>query len=269
MVPIFVSQSRRDTLLAPWFDSVCARESVEAIRFHFEFVSEQPIQVLQQKLWDSSALFLLLSDELTKVHTGNWVCAEAGIARGLRKPIWLLEKSDRPVRFPVPFVDYYVRVVTTTPAQEEESFRLVRGFVRCYAGRVGAPPPRGARLRCPNNECQAIFEIFQNHYYFDRCPVCCTPCHWNRAVVNCSYCHGLKTIGHNYGCPYCDSQGAFSVDMDSSPCCSCQGERMLPPVVEGATETPCPDCKGTGFSEWMPVSVDTVRRIAAFPSFLT
>ena len=160
MPTIFVSHSRRDQDLAPWFDRVFARDRVDAVQFEFECEAqeENPIGNLRQRLESSVALFVLLSPEIMSSgtpHTGNWVSAEVGLARGLNKPIWVFERLSNPVNFPLPFVDHYVRLPIDMPLGDMRAFEFVRAVIKDYGALYppGEPWEGTGRLGCSNTGC--------------------------------------------------------------------------------------------------------------------
>ena len=262
MATIFISHSRRDNDLAPWFDRVFARENVEALQFEFEFeaLRENPTDNLTQLLRASSALFVLNTPEIARtgtLHTGNWISAEVGMARALGKPIWVFERVSNHAEFPVPYVDHYVRLSTNN--DDMSFFQLVRTIIQQYSG--SRPPPKlwsgASHLFCSKNpSCQTFFQIHQSNRDFDRCPACCTRDAWDMATLICPACGGKGG-----GCNYCLDRGSFFVDMSSDPCSGCDGQGVVyldtistrtPRRVTRATprQAPCQWCKGTRYQRW-------------------
>jgi len=263
MSSIFIAHSRRDKILAPWFDRVFAREPrVGAVQFEFELVAVNPIQELYSRLQSSVALFVLLSPEvMITLQTSNWIAAETGLARGLGKPIWAFEPLSSPVKFPVPFVDHYVRLPIEhidSPWDDRGAFGLVRGIIQDYIH--GDPQEKlrrsAGRLKCPNVECQTVFQIYQNNHEIDRCPACCNSYPWPTAMMLCRECGGSGSGILGLGkCGNCGGQGCFHVDMGSDPCSTCQGQRVVSSQsrrkggVRRVTEPmTCQACRGTGYT---------------------
>ena len=262
MSRVFVSHSRRDRDLAPWFDRVFAREKVEAVQFEFEFRSqrENPTENLRQLLQSSVALFVLLSPEITAtstLHTGNWISAEVGMAKGLNKPVWVFERQSMPVSFPVPYVDHFVQLPFGN--SEEAIFDFVRGVVIAYGASPlpNEPWEQSGLIQCSNPSCQTTFQIHQNNNDISRCPVCCTSSHWDKAVVSCMNCKGKGKLSSRSVCTNCQGSGYFAVDMGSDPCPNCNGQGVMPSNAmhnNRRTNTPAPmicgACHGTGCQSW-------------------
>jgi hypothetical protein len=258
MSRVFVSHSSRDKDLAPWFDTIFAREKVEAVRFEFEYEARQkdPIAELILRVQTSVAMFVLLSPETTSggtMHTGNWMCAEVGMARGLGKPVWVFERLSKPIDFPVPFVDHFVRLPDNGP-EDIEYFQFLRSVISGY----GTPEPpvepwlRAGRLQCSRQDCQATFQIHQSNHDFGRCPVCCTRGKWDMAGMTCPECNGtgsvFATLRRASPCGNCQGNGGFLVNMGAKPCQACDGKGFL--SQGGTTGAVCVTCKGTGSSLW-------------------
>jgi len=263
---IFVSHSRRDTDLALWFDIVFGRERVDAVRFQFEFEAqkEDPLDKLTLYVQSSVVLFVLLTREVigrSTLHTSNWISAEVGLARAFGRPIWVFERLDTPINFPVPFVDHYVRLPGRLPLEAPESepevFEFVRGIVKDYLKGPGPKEPwEGAGLlRCPNRECQTVFQIHQNNHEIDRCPACCTPGQWDMAIMLCPNCKGrgsgFTLVPPWSPCSYCEGSGSLRVDMGSKACRDCDGQGMTIVKIDRQTvHTICESCRGTGHERW-------------------
>jgi hypothetical protein len=267
MASIFLSHSARDSHLAPCFDTLFARENIEAVRFEFEFDAqrEDPIANLRTKLQDSLALFVLLTPWITATgtfHTGNWVCAEVGMARGLNIPIWVFDSLRQPTNFPVPFVDHYVLIdLSGDLAADSYAIQSLRPFVREYSGRYRPAEPwmDAGYLGCFNEHCQTVFQIHQSNHEIDRCPACCTPGPWRMANKTCINCAGRGVtsalLRSPSDCPVCNGSGALLVNMGSEFCDRCEGQGIVSPAVEHvgsvtARQIICVVCRGTGYQGW-------------------
>jgi hypothetical protein len=263
---IFLSHSRLDTDLAPWFDTVLASEKVEGVRFGFDFEAQEgnPIEELQRRLESCAAFFVLLSPPVVgrTLHTSNWVSAEVGLAHGLGKPIWVFDRTERPIQFPVPFASHYYRLSLGPSQSSNADSEFVRAVVRAYGSTTPPEEPwEGAGfLRCPQAQCQAVFQIHQSNREIDRCPVCCTATRWDTALVPCASCKGKGTATSLFpyppfsACQNCGGSGWFLVDMGSGSCPGCEGQGrvLIMPAAFNPFST-CKRCRGTRYQRWQPM----------------
>jgi len=253
---IFVSHSRQDNLLRPWFDTIFAGEpNVGAVRFEFEEKTDYPILLIRFLIQNSDALFILLSREIASSgtqHTGNWMCAEVGMAGGLNKPVWLFEAMEEPIPFPIPFIDHYVRLPFADPAKGDRMFSGVRNIVKSYGNQEQANLKHqlwldAGHISCSRSDCRARFQIYQSNQDFERCPVCCTSLLWPVATRVCMGCQGQGNLGlldAPLDCKNCLGSGSFSVDMGSERCAKCDGQGVTP------ESTICSECRGNRFEQW-------------------
>ena len=256
MAQIFVSHSRRDNELRPWFDTIFAGEpNVGAVRFEFEEKTDYPIEYIRFLIKNSDALFILLSGEIVSsgtLHTGNWMCGEVGMAGGLNKPVWLFETMEKPIPFPIPFIDHYMRLPFEDPAHTDAMFSAVRNIVKSYANKEEASLRHelwldAGHISCNRPDCRARFQIYQSNQHFERCPVCCTSRRWPFATRICLNCRGQGRLGllaGNPDCKYCLGSGSFNVDMGSERCAPCGGQGVTP------ESTICSECRGNRFEQW-------------------
>ena len=268
MASVFVSHTKDDKDLLVWFDQAFAREQVNAIRFELEFEAQKqdPIHELHSRLKNSNALFVLLSPRLlsrSTLHTSNWVSAETGMARALGKPIWVFERWDSPIGFPVPFVNHFVRLPPGEPSEQPLYFQLVRDIIKSYS--ISAPREpwsRAGLLRCSNLSCQTSFQIHQNNFDIGRCPACCSESHWEMAARICVECNGKGKSGpllFQTSCKSCDGIGYLQADMSSSVCANCKGAgtrvrraNRSTPHSANTIRVVCETCQGTGYERWAP-----------------
>lgn len=182
MGQVFVSHSAKDDDGKDFLQKLFASPSHSHKAYFYSWEGPRPahVETLRKRIADSSSLFVLLSPQIEKEHTLAWVACEVGIAVGLQKPVWVLEKligvsgpllfSGNAVDVPIPGATGYIeRPSVLKDLHTEPYYSLVAS-----AG-VGVPVgPDGLPLRrmdCPHDSCRA-----QYYYYFEgstlMCPVC-------------------------------------------------------------------------------------------------
>ncbi len=173
---IFVSHSSRDSNGIDFLRSLCTATGVKAHFYSWDGVNPPHGRTIRERIEESDSLFVLLSPELEDNDASiAWVGFEVGVAVGLARPVWVLERqmdSNHPpiVKIPVPgLTGYLERPGSLKQAQTEPFFSLVS-----EAG-LGVPKrPEGGpirRMMCPRDECQAEYYAFfvgGNLY----CPIC-------------------------------------------------------------------------------------------------
>jgi hypothetical protein len=155
MPKIFISHSRRDTKIRQHFDSFFASSTIQAIRVEFEDYAITPCEFIRRSVEGSKSLFLLLGTNVTcSLYTTNWISYEIGLATALHKDVWVFERYDANISFPVPTVDHYVQY----SLKSHKDLALLRDIVAAYASEYGTSQlPPGMEVTCPSNTCRATF----------------------------------------------------------------------------------------------------------------
>ncbi len=177
---IFISHSGKD------------REIVNAIIKSFEGTGVRPLlmedvqdevlrdgeanwQWIRKQIWNSEALFVILSKGLTaREHTQNWVAFEIGVAAGCEppKPVFVIIGEN--VVFPVPYLNHYFPYsVTNKPPGFRESSEIlwkgnVDGLMKTY---IQDPylAPKTKQINC--RQCRTDFYMHGADSDF-KCPCC-------------------------------------------------------------------------------------------------
>lgn len=155
MPKVFVSHSRRDSKLRQYLDSSFASSNVQAIRVEFEDYEITPCEFIRRSVEASESVFLLLGANVThSIYTTNWIAYEIGLAAALHKDVWVFERYDSVVPFPVPMVDHYVQYAL----RNHRDLSLLRQIIAAYASDYGTGElPSGAEVTCPSSTCHATF----------------------------------------------------------------------------------------------------------------
>jgi hypothetical protein len=173
---IFVSHSSRDTNGIEFVRSLCTATGVRAHFYSWDGTAPPHGTTIKERIGQSDSLLVLLSPQLEDSHASiAWVGFEVGVAIGLGRPVWVLERqigSGHPgiVRVPVPgLTGYLERPGSLDTAQTEPYYSLVA------QGGKGTPVhPKGGTIRrmtCPRDDCQS--EYYEYHVGpLVVCPIC-------------------------------------------------------------------------------------------------
>jgi hypothetical protein len=173
---IFVSHSSRDSNGIEFLRSLCTSTGVKGHFYSWDGTSPPHGATIRERIDESQALVVLLSPELEKSHASiAWVGFEVGVAIGLERPVWVLERLIGPgradiVEVPVPGLTGYIeRPGALEKAQTEPYYSLVA------QGGLGVPKrPDGNPIRkmtCPRDDCQSeYYAFFVGGNLF--CPIC-------------------------------------------------------------------------------------------------
>ena len=169
---IFVSHSRRDTKILEFFDKAFARTGVISKCMEFEDMQPPQWNEINKQVRDSVATFLLLGPSVKNSdHTQNWIAFEVGLSCAYDTRVWVFEKLDSKINFPIPYVTDYMPYVLG----EYISFDYIREILEGYRDEHSQKAndrkriPSGLETICPN--CGAVFYKHQiiGAYH---CPVC-------------------------------------------------------------------------------------------------
>jgi hypothetical protein len=103
-------------------------------------------------------------------YTRNWIAFEVGLAAAHdSKNIWVFEPSNENVQFPIPYLHHYVLY----DLDDNASRRYIESIVKEYEKRrrFRSFPQGEMDVKCPNDDCQAIFRLHTKVDEFN-CPTC-------------------------------------------------------------------------------------------------
>jgi hypothetical protein len=98
-------------------------------------------------------------------YTHSWIGFEVGVAADAGKPIMVFEDYQDNIKFPIPYLDHYVRY-----NQTEEHSRYI-GKILSYnmpLQRFRSPD----RIRCPYSNCNAEYSYWSRRTKMMPCPAC-------------------------------------------------------------------------------------------------
>jgi hypothetical protein len=176
---VFVSHSSKDDDGKDFLQRLFGSVSHKAFFYSWEGPRPPHAETLRKRIEDSISVFVLLSPPLEETYTLAWVAYEVGIAVGLGKPVWVLERFigsrgplglEAAIDVPVPGLTGYIeRPDTLKELHTEPYYSLVA------SGGVGIPtsPDRNPlpRIICPRDSCQAEYYFYSEGPIL-LCPVC-------------------------------------------------------------------------------------------------
>jgi len=174
-----MSHTKLDTGFCDRFDVVASRVGVKVFRSEFETLQEPSWKTIRDEIRKSSALFLLVGNELVKAQTAsetdlgerekwkytqNWIAYEIGIACQLEIDVWVVCDTVN-INFPVPYVNNYE--LWGIQPMTKRSLKFFKGAFTEYCN--GNPYPVGCMFEdrkggtydrsftCPH--CGAVFNL--------------------------------------------------------------------------------------------------------------
>jgi hypothetical protein len=183
---IFVSHSQKDKDTVTYFDRVFARTGVKSVCMEFEKMRSPQWQSISDAVGDSDAIFLLLGTNVKgNIHTQNWIAFEVGLSCAFRKDVWVFEREDSDIDFPIPYLTDFMMY----NPQESETFDYVRSVIDAYGkeiegvkrGRFAIKPlftdlrakrnvPKGIPIKC--SHCQSEYNLHAIVALSFHCPSC-------------------------------------------------------------------------------------------------
>ncbi|KKM20182.1 hypothetical protein LCGC14_1648040 [marine sediment metagenome] len=93
---IFISHSRKDKEIVNFFGTILGSTRVKGVFKEIEgFKSEEEFQEIQKDIQNSSAIFILLGENVQNLyHTRDWVVWESAIASTSGTEIWIFEPLE-------------------------------------------------------------------------------------------------------------------------------------------------------------------------------
>lgn len=189
MVLVFISHSKDDTNIRNFFGNII--NSIEGFNskfMEFETIKGYPALFIEKIIGneDVKAVFVLLGSNITKSpYTQNWVAFEVGMAKALKKDIWVFEEFNTDIKFPIPYLDFYMMYTI----DNKDHFDFIRSLVKQYKDEeslIGILFRLRVKDRfkfafkkviCPNPRCNAFYYLLNTIREF-KCPVCREPIHF-------------------------------------------------------------------------------------------
>lgn len=180
MGSVFVSHSKYDVDIVNYFAKVFARLKLQASFMELEdlagkYQGARISEIIRSKfVEDTKAVIVLLGKNLerpptpTPQYTHNWVNFEVGVASGSNKPVWVFEKFDEFIDFPIPYVTDYCQYTL----EDTEQLRAIGNILETmYQNNTIVNPPRIVKCHL----CNATYRQWNSSQPLIRCPVCRQP----------------------------------------------------------------------------------------------
>ena len=162
---IFVSHSRYDNKLLPWFGKIFEVAHVAMIKMEVENPLDPPEAIIEG-IRGSEAVFVLLSEHVIKSpHTTSWVIAESTIGRMLEKPVLVFIESSTSIKLPIPYLDFYTQIRLT-----DDNFDAVRRLVELSY--YVAAFEQLELITCRHPDCRSSFRTLNPLDTLETCPTC-------------------------------------------------------------------------------------------------
>lgn len=177
VIQVFESHTKLDESTCNRFDVAAAREGIKVFRSEYESIKSPAWQTIQEEIKKSSALFLLVGQELVKSQasmsadwkfTQNWIAYEVGVACASKIDVWVV-CDDVEINFPVPYLNNYC-----LGKIEMASDGFERWVLKKYIDGEKFPLSDRKKVSCSLNTCGAQFN-FHNKVEINGdivCPTC-------------------------------------------------------------------------------------------------
>lgn len=185
---VFVSHSQHDKNEISFFTKVAAKEGIKCFFMEWEdlegkYSSERIRNIIKSNLVENvQVLVVLLGDNVLKSpspeYTQNWISFEVGVASDSKKFVWVLEEKNKPINYPLPFVsDYY--------QYQLESINDIRSISKIIKWQLQYPYTKNpdddkVKQKCPYQNCNAEFRLWNRYNDQISCPVCRQVIVWNK-----------------------------------------------------------------------------------------
>lgn len=170
---VFISHSQYDVTLKKWFKKAIEDSGLQTILMELELLpTDNPGPLIRDIISEGCiGLVVLLGknilkprESLTPQFTHNWVGFEIGVAASANKPIIVFEEYFDPIKFPVPFLNHFIRF-----RFDNDHARYIGQIVKGIVPRQKYMAPD--LIKCPNPKCNAVFNYW-SLWYEMHCPVC-------------------------------------------------------------------------------------------------
>jgi hypothetical protein len=171
---VFMIHSGEDRLGRRYLDEFFTGAGVPAYWYPFpEGKSYPPAPRILRAIERSAGVFVVLSKGMeAKSHTRSWVAWEAGVAHGLKRPVWVFENVRDKIGVPIPSCEGYVQ---WGDVPNSLATFVVKNLVRS-AGNVVPNMDPGSPVWfeavCQNPECRSEFKALVLDEKTARCPAC-------------------------------------------------------------------------------------------------
>lgn len=173
MAYVFISHSRYDKQIKEFFAETIANHGFEPVlmeleNLHYEFAGPLIRDIIGQ---DCIGLAVLLGDKVLFPHgqnpqyTHSWIGFEVGVAASFRKPIMVFEDYQDNIKFPIPYLDHYVRY-----SQNDEHSEYIGRILGYNMPFQKFRAPDG--IRCPYSNCNAEYSYWSIRTKIMPCPAC-------------------------------------------------------------------------------------------------
>jgi hypothetical protein len=194
MAKIFISHSQHDTEINLFFSQIFNQTKVEPVYEEFEQDYAPPGWMkIRKDLWESKCAFLTFGSQCrNSPYTEHWIAFETGLACGWGKRVWVFEKFDELIDFPLPYFTDYMMCDT---APRGEWFSFIKAIIESYDDTLVplipcVPPlgislgfrpsqqakslqqPPGHKVECPNPDCRFFFRVHNRGGIDLKCPGC-------------------------------------------------------------------------------------------------
>lgn len=174
MAHVFVSHSRYDKEIVYFFRQTIKNHGFQPVLVELENLhSEFAGPLIRDKITNRNCIGLavllgdrvLFSKGLNPQYIHSWIGFEVGIAASARKPIMVFEDYDDDVKFPIPYLDHYVRYIQND--EHSDYIGSILGHIM-PTQRLRAPD----NIRCPHPNCNAGYSYWSVRTKVMHCPAC-------------------------------------------------------------------------------------------------
>jgi hypothetical protein len=174
MAYVFVSHSRYDVEIVDFFRQTITNHGFDPILLELEDLhSEFAGPLIRDRIRDHECIGLavllgdkvLFSKGLNPQYTHSWIGFEVGVATSVRKPIMVFEHYRDNIKFPIPYLDHYVRYLQND--EHSNYIGKILGF-NMPVQRLRAPD----EIRCPYPNCNAKYYYWSKRTKMMPCPAC-------------------------------------------------------------------------------------------------
>ena len=171
VVQVFMSHTKLDRKCCDKFDIAASRVGVKVFRSEFETIESPAWKTIKEEINKSTALFLLVGEELTKAqalsdsdvvareewkHTQNWIAYEIGVACQKGIDVWVICDSVT-INFPVPYLNNYD--VWGIRREIPQSIKWIKWIFKEYSERRGFSVGFDPKWVCECPHCGAVFNL--------------------------------------------------------------------------------------------------------------
>lgn len=172
---IFVSHSKHDVEIRNFFTNITSRVGIKNYFMEWEDLENQYpgpriADIIRSNVMENvKFVVVLLGPNLANPpdprFTHNWVSFEVGVSAGCNKPVWVLEETNNPIDYPIPYVtDYY--------QYELDNVQDLQRLGELFTYYVQSGFTNKALTKCPHNNCNAKYNLWKRYGLNIHCPAC-------------------------------------------------------------------------------------------------